>query len=181
VNIIDPTLLFLISLFALRGYFKGFFRESLSLLGIFAGFMVAVRYDERVGALLAGYWELSLTVLRAVAFVALFFVLYFTFSLAGWLLHRAAKKLFLQTFNRMGGIALGVGKGTAMLALVFFFLSTSSIMPQRARQRIEESYLAPTFYQLAERLIQIGKTALLPAKGSQAQEKEASRYFWTLG
>ena len=177
MNIVDPIFFFLVSLFALRGFFKGFFRESSSLLGIFIGLMVAVRYDEPVAVLLGSTWELSLIVLRAVAFVGLFFVVYFIFSLAGWFMHRWAKLLFLQTFNRVGGILLGMGKGVAILALVVFFLGTSPLIPQGARQRIDESYLAPTLYQLAEGLIRIGKTSLLPPEESQARDKEVSGYF----
>ena len=46
VNWIDPILLVILFLFGLRGYFKGLFRETLSLGGLIVGFMLAARYDE---------------------------------------------------------------------------------------------------------------------------------------
>ena len=77
MNIVDPILLGLLLFFALRGYFKGLFRETFSLLGLVVGFMVAVRYDEPVAALWAESWKPSYFLLRAITFVALFFLAYF--------------------------------------------------------------------------------------------------------
>lgn len=168
MNTVDLTLVVLLFLFALRGYFKGLFRESFSLLGLIVGFMVAVRYDEPVAALWTQYWKSSLILLRALTFVGLFFIVYLTFSLAGWLLHRAAKFLLMQSVNRMGGILIGAGKGAAVLAFIIFLLVSFPLMPPKAKQRIDESYLAPTLHQLAQILIRIGKANLLPAEESEA-------------
>ena len=177
MNIVDPILLVLLSLFALRGYFKGLFRESFSLLGLIIGFMVAIRYDEPVALLWSDYWKFSLIVLRGLTFVGLFFAVYFTFSLAGWLLHRSAKFLFLQTVNRVGGIVLGVGKGAAVLALIIFFLASFPLMPQKTRQKIDESYLAPPLHHFAQGLIRIGKANVLPQEESAARDAEGLGYF----
>jgi membrane protein required for colicin V production len=172
VNIIDPILLVLLSLFALRGYFKGFFREAFSLLGLIVGFMVAVRYDEAVATLWADSWNFSFIVLRAITFVALFFVAYFSLNLLGWLLHRSASFLFLQGLNRVGGVLLGMGKGAALLAFVIFFLSSSQLLPRTMRQRMDHSTLAPLFHRLAQGMIQLGRADLLPRKDSQADVRE---------
>ncbi len=173
MNIVDPILIVLLSLFALRGYFKGLFRESFSLLGLLIGFMVAVRYDEPVAALWVDYWKASLIVLRIVTFIGLFFVIYFVFSLTGWLLHRSAKFLFLQGVNRVGGILLGAGKGAAVLALIIFFLVSSPLIPQQTRRKIDQSYLVPSLHYIAEGLIRVGKTSLLPQDDSPAREGSA--------
>src|SRR5215468_10093270 len=99
LNWIDPTLLVVLFLFGLRGYFKGLFRETLSLAGLVIGFMVAVRYDATVAVWAGSYWNTSSIILKGAAFIAIFFFVYFVFAVAGWVLHRAAKVLFLQTIN----------------------------------------------------------------------------------
>ena len=177
MNIIDPILLVLLSLFALRGYFKGFFRESFSLLGLLIGFMVAVRYDEPLALFWSDYWKFSLLLLRVITFAGIFFVIYFTFSLSGWLLHRSAKLLFLQTVNRIGGIMLGMGKGAAILALVIFFLTSSPLISQKTRQKIGESYLAAPLHQIAQGLIRIGKANILAPEGSADRDENGISYF----
>jgi membrane protein required for colicin V production len=175
VNIVDPILLGLLLLFALRGYFKGLFREVFSLLGLVVGFMVAVRYDEPVAAMWAASWTSSYFLLRAITFVSLFFLAYFGLNLVGWLLHRSASLLFLQGINRIGGVVVGAGKGAALLALLIFFLTSSPFLPSQATQRIHQSFLAPLLSQFAQGLILFGR-ANLPTRGD-AESGEQDGYI----
>jgi membrane protein required for colicin V production len=168
VNWIDLILLLVLFLFGLRGYFKGLFRETFSLGGLVIGFMVAVRYDEAVAAWAGLYWNVSSIILKGTAFVVIFFIVYFIFAVAGWGLHRAAKVLFLQTINRLGGIAVGLGKGTAVTALIIFFVTTSAWIPRSTRERVEDSYLGPPLSHLAVKLIRVGKEKLLPEESDRA-------------
>ncbi|MBI2359977.1 MAG: CvpA family protein [Deltaproteobacteria bacterium] len=172
MNIIDPILLIFVSLFALRGYFKGLFRESFSLLGLIFGFMGAVRYDESLAMLLGEYWQMPLILLKAASFVGLFLLVYVLFGLVGWLLHRSAKVLFLQTVNRLGGVVVGAGKGTALLALAIFALASASLMPQGTKRIMDGSFLVPPLYQLARVIVRVGKANLLPSQEVPARERK---------
>jgi membrane protein required for colicin V production len=169
VNWIDLILLTVLALFGLRGYFRGVFREIFSLLGLLAGFMAAVDYREPVAALAASYWGLSPFVLKGAAFVAIFFSAYVALSSVGLLLHRSQKLLFLQTFDRVGGIAVGIGKGTAVTALLVFFLGSSSWVPNATRDDLDGSYLTPPLSQFAEGIVRFGRDRLVPkgADGSR--------------
>ena len=177
MNIVDPILLALLSLFALRGYFKGLFREAFSLLGLFVGFMVAVRYDEAVATLWAEAWTSSFFLYRAVTFIALFFVTYFSLNLVGWLLHRSESLLFLQGINRVGGVLLGTGKGAAILALAILFLTTTPLLSRKAKQSFGHSYLAPALNQLAEELVGLGRAKLLGEGNAPGSDRDGSRYL----
>jgi membrane protein required for colicin V production len=169
VNLVDPILLVILFLFGLRGYFKGFFREIFSLAGLIIGFVMAVRYDEAVAAVAESYWKISPIVLKGAAFVAVFFVVYFLFSLLGWLLHHSEKILLLQSINRIGGIAVGLGKGTAFAALIVFVIASTSWIPVPARKQLQDSYLVPPLSRLAEGMIRLGKEKLFLKDGGQAQ------------
>ena len=171
MNWVDLALLAVFSLFGLRGYFKGLFREVLSLCGLVVGFMVAVRYDEHVAALAVPYWNLSAFVLKGGAFIVIFFVVYFVFNLAGWLLHHSERALFLQTMNRVGGIAMGIGKGAALMALIVFILDSASWVPYSTKTSLENSYLVSPLSRLGEGMIRIGKEKLFSAEGSAAQKR----------
>lgn len=175
VNVIDLLLIAVVSLFALRGYFKGLFREICALLGLFLGFVVAWRYDERAAALLAESWQTPFAMLKAVAFVALFFATYFSLNLVGWLLHRAAPHLFLQGINRIGGALVGAGKGTAFLALGIFFLISTPLLSAKSKDALGHSYLAPLFDRLARELVGFGKTKVLEPGEPRAGAGKVSR------
>ncbi|MGE5302491.1 MAG: CvpA family protein [Alphaproteobacteria bacterium] len=176
MNWVDLALLAVFSLFGLRGYFKGLFREVLSLCGLGVGFMVAVRYDEHVAALAVPYWNISPFILKGGAFIVIFFVVYFVFALAGWLLHHSEKALFLQTVNRVGGVAVGIGKGAALMALIVFILHSASWVPQATKESLENSYLVSPLSRLGEGMIRIGKEKLFSAEGSAAQMR--SKTLW---
>ncbi len=177
MNIIDPILLALLFFFALRGYFKGLFRETFSLLGLLAGFIVAVRYDESAALFLSGYWKVSFIILKALGFVALFFIVYFAFNLAGWVLNRAAKVFFLQTVNRIGGLVVGMGKGAAVLAVIVFLLGASPFASHKMLQKMKESYLVPTLNKFGEEIIRIGKANLFPPGDSEARNTRGIGVF----
>lgn len=157
MNWVDLIVLAVLALFGLRGFFRGLFREVLSLAGLVVGFMLAVAYDQEVAAYAAGHWTVSPIVLKGSAFVAIFFLVYFVFSLVGWLLHRSEKLLFLKTLNRSGGIAIGVGKGAAVAALAIFLLTSAAWLPQAARDNLDGAYLSAPLSQLAEHLVRMGK------------------------
>lgn len=120
--------------------------------------MVAVRYDEPLAALWKSYWKVSPTVLRVLCFVALFFIVYFLSNLVGLLLHNSARLLFLQTINRVGGIAIGLSKAAVLLSLVLFFVSLSSWMPETMRKNMEGSYLVPPLRRLGGKLAQVARS-----------------------
>ncbi len=168
VNWIDLTLLAVLALFGLRGYFRGLFREIFSLVGLVAGFTVAVHYNETAASLAREHWSASPLLLKGAAFVVIFFVVYFLFNLAGWLLHHSSKPLFLQTLNRVGGVVVGIGKGAAVAALLVFFASSASWLPRSTRDKFDGAYLVSPLSRLADGLIRIGKDKLLPKEPGEA-------------
>lgn len=163
------TLIVALALFGLRGYFRGLFREVLSLAGLGVGFVVAGRHYETVAALGETYWNVSPLILKGAAYIALFFFVYFLFSSVGWLLHRSEKFLFLQTLNRIGGIAVGIGKGAALAALLLFFAATASWLPHSARDKISGALLATPLSWVAEEIIRAGKETMFPKPGGAAR------------
>jgi membrane protein required for colicin V production len=175
VNWVDLIVIVVLGLFGLRGYFRGLFREVFSLAGLACGFMLAVVYGAAVAVLAAAYWSFSPLVLKGGAFITIFFVVYFSFSLVGWLVHRSVKLLFLQTVNRTGGIAIGMGKGAALIGLAIFFLSSAAWLPERARENIAGAYLIAPLTQLGERLVRVGKEKIFLDNGAMELPTSGTR------
>ncbi len=167
MNWVDLILLGVFALFGFRGFFRGFFREFVSLAGLVAGFMVAVAYDQNLAALVSNHWRMSPLLLQGISFVTLFFVGYFLLNLAGWLLHRSEKLLFLTTLNRTGGIALGLGKGAAVIALTIVTLNSTSLLPGPSRDDFASSYLVEPLSRLGQGLIHFGRDKVFAGEGSQ--------------
>lgn len=174
VNIVDLLLLVSLFLFGLRGYFKGFFRETLALAGLLVGFIAAVRYNQAVATIVEKHWEVSPLVLKGALFVAIFFLVYFLFNLVGWFLHRSEKVLFLRTLNRAGGIAMGFVKGAALMALVVFFLNSAAWIPPLVKEKFVTSVFVPPLSLFAEGIIQFGKERIFTTQSGRAQPSPRS-------
>jgi len=170
VNWIDLILICLLALFGVRGFFRGLFREVFSLLGLFVGFIAAVAWVAPGAAYAGEFWQPPPLLLKGAVFVAIFFIVYFVFSLLGWLLHRSERLLFLKTLNRAGGMAVGLGKGAAIVALAIFFLSDAAWLPKRDQENFHGSYLVSPLSHFAETLIRMGKARM----GSSADGEHAS-------
>ena len=169
VNWIDLSVLFILVLFGLRGYFRGLFREVFSLAGLVLGFMIAVHYNDAAAALVKTYWATSPLLLKGVAFVAAFFLVYFILNLFGWLLHRSEKRLLLHKVNRVGGVAVGVGKGAAIIGLIAVLFSSASWMPHSTRDKLDGAYLISPLSRLGEGLFRFGRENLFRQTRAQAQ------------
>ena len=161
MNWIDLIIICMLALFGLRGFFRGLFREVFSLLGLIAGFMIAVAFLPSAASYAAAFWKAPPLFLKGAVFVVIFFLVYFVFSLMGWLLHRSESLLFLKTVNRAGGIAVGLGKGAAIIALIVFFLSEAVWLPKAGQQNFHASYLVSPLSRFAESLIRLGKQRVL--------------------
>jgi uncharacterized membrane protein required for colicin V production len=122
--------------------------------------MIGWRYDEPVAVLLPAVGQLPPVVVRAISFVALFLVVYGVFCLVGWLLHRAASFLLLQSLDRAGGFFVGAGKGAAVLGLLVFLLASFPPLSEPLISRIDQSYFARSFYRAVEQVVEAGKAQL---------------------
>jgi uncharacterized membrane protein required for colicin V production len=169
VNWIDLSLLSILVLFGVRGYFKGLFREVFALCGLVLGFTVAVRYNGVLAAAAGTYWNVSPLILKGVAFIGVFFIVYFLLNLVGWLLHRSEKVLFLQAFNRVGGVAIGISKGACVMALIVWFVSSASWMPHSTRDQMGAAYLILPLARLGDGILRVGKDKLFPKAYDEAQ------------
>lgn len=129
--------------------------------------MAAIAYDQEILALLPVHWQVSPLLQKGVAFVSIFFIVYFLLNLLGWLLHRSEKLLFLKTLNRTGGIVLGAGKGAALCALVIFLLNSNSLLPPPTRANFADSFLVQPLSRLGQDLIQFGKEKIFTGEGSE--------------
>ncbi len=140
MNIVDAVLAAVLCVFAVRGYFKGLFREVFALLGLSVGFIVSLRYYEQV-SLRVDFWPYSPLILQVIVFVLLFFLVYIAFNWVGLMLHRSSGLLFLSGFNRLGGLLVGGSKGAFFLGVGLFLAISQSWVPQNYQQQFGKAAL----------------------------------------
>ncbi|HVN84749.1 MAG TPA: CvpA family protein [Candidatus Binatia bacterium] len=141
MNPVDLAGAAVLLLFALRGYWRGFFRETFGLLALFGGLAAAARFAAPLALRLEPYAALPV-VREGLAFVGVFVVVHATVTLAGYVVHRLAGASAQGVSNRLAGVVVGAGKGGALLAFVLLFLHLFPLM-RTLDARLAESRLAP--------------------------------------
>lgn len=109
--------------FAVRGLMRGFFREVLSLVGLFLGLWIALLKFVPLGEWLQNRFPLTEPLPYHLAFLAIFLSVSSIAGIVGYLLHRAAKGLLMGWLDAIVGLGFGCIKGVVMLTVLLFLLA----------------------------------------------------------
>ncbi len=164
MNEIDVALVVLLLICALRGFWRGFFRESCGFFSLIIGIVAALRYAEAGAALLATRIELSdlpATVRLGIAFVGIFAVVNTAGTILGFLCDRLFGSGARRRVTRVGGAVFGLGKGGAVLAFVLLFFYLFPVLPGLDRQ-IMDSQIARPMVAAASAVLRVGWQGAAP-------------------
>ncbi|HSF32416.1 MAG TPA: CvpA family protein [Candidatus Tectomicrobia bacterium] len=123
MNGVDLIIAVVLLGFAVRGLMRGFFRELLSLLGLFLGLWIALLQFVPLGEWLQHRLALTDPLPFHFAFLALFVSVSLIASMVGYLLHRAARGLLMGWLDAIVGLGFGFVKGVMILTVLLFLLS----------------------------------------------------------
>lgn len=184
MNILDYIILGLITLFGIRGIFRGFFKEISSLAGIIVGLLIGNHYNPQMADVLKAYIPLE-KYLPFVSLITLFLLAFLFFTLLGILLHHLFKRLFIAWFDRSLGVIFALVKGMVIsylliVLLTFFVPSASPLMAEsKAARWVVVTYqsmfrlVSPDLYRDWKKKISEGskKAGKIISKGKEAVKK----------
>lgn len=153
MNAVDIVLVAVFALCAIRGYWRGFFREFFALLGLAVGGLAAVRLTPNGVEFLEPYLALPEPIVAGVAFAGIFVIVHTMVNIVGLLFDRLAKAIFLSGINRLAGAVFAAGKGAVVMALVLFGLHLVQRFPE-LDQQIMSSTIGRPLVQAAGELIE---------------------------
>jgi membrane protein required for colicin V production len=122
LNWVDLIIAVMLLGFAIRGLIRGFFRELLSLVGLFLGLWVALLKFVPLGEWLQHRFPLTEPLPFHLAFLMIFLAVSVVASMAGYLLHRTAKVLLIGWLDALVGLGFGCVKGVMILSVLLFLL-----------------------------------------------------------
>ena len=143
MNPVDVALMVLVGFFVLRGFWRGFFRESFGFLALVAGIFCALEFTGAVIGRLPEVGDLLGTTGPMVVFVGIFVLVHTVINLVGLLLDRIANSLLFRTVSRLTGGAFGAFKGAAVSAFVLLFLHLFPVSSNLDRQIRESQFARP--------------------------------------
>ncbi len=116
--IIDIILLICFVPAIVYGIRKGFVKQVVEIVAIVAGVWAAFSFSASLSAWLAQYFTLEPELLRIVSFVVIVLLFVLLLGLAGSLLTRLLKIVFLGWINGLLGLVFGVFKVALVLGLL---------------------------------------------------------------
>lgn len=122
MNGVDVALVVVLAGCALRGWWRGFFRECFGVVALVMGVAAALRLTAGGEAALQPHLHLPSQVGAGVVFVAIFVSVHGVINVVGMLLSRLKHTTPPGVLNGIGGALLGVAKGTVVLAFLLLFL-----------------------------------------------------------
>ncbi|MFV0522342.1 MAG: CvpA family protein [Mangrovibacterium sp.] len=123
LNFFDIACAVLLILAAIRGFFKGFLHEVLSLVGCFVALWLSLTFSDDVAPFLIEKLSLSVGYSNAIAFVVIFVLVIILVRLLSFGLTKLASALLLGFVNRLLGLLFGVCKMALFLSILLNLIS----------------------------------------------------------
>ena len=118
---LDICILLFLSFWSIRGFFKGFASEIISLFVWFTAFYLILNFLHIPVNYIKGY-VVSIEISRILTF-AIIFVFTFIFSMiSGYLVSKLMSIIGLYSFDKFLGLFFGLIKGFGFMLLITYFL-----------------------------------------------------------
>lgn len=135
---IDFVLGLALAAMLVRGWTRGFVRETLDLIGLIAGVLIAFRLSGPFGDFLSDSFSISPEVARIGGGILLFVLFGVLLSIASHYLSKAMSLPGLSMVNRVGGAAVAIGWGVVIVLIVVSLVVVLPV-PESWRDNLEES------------------------------------------
>jgi uncharacterized protein YkwD len=140
---IDILLIVLVLLLLLRGWFRGFVREAMDLVGLLVGIVLAFRFGSAVGSIVEAMAGVSDDTARLIGGVVVLVVVGVGAAVITRLIERHARLPGLNLINRVGGAGVAVAWGV-FLATILLSLAAVAPMPQAVAEQLDDSAVTQT-------------------------------------
>ena len=117
MNGLDIALAVILFFFFLRGIFRGFIKEVVSILGLVGGFWLGTLYYPAVADAIKPFIQ-SEAYRQTIGFIAIFLVASFLISLLGLILDKLIKLTISNVGNSLMGAVLALAKGVVLCAVI---------------------------------------------------------------
>jgi membrane protein required for colicin V production len=125
MNFIDLIVIIVTSFFLLRGLFRGFILELTIVIGLIAGYLIAINYYNLLSIIvLETYFpQIPETISHIISFAIIFIIINIALRLVSGLITKTLKFAMLNWLNRLLGAVFGTIKALLILGITAFLLN----------------------------------------------------------
>ena len=133
MNQLDALLLILLVPFALRGWWRGFCRETLAIVGMVGGTLAAAAYAPALTTAIEARHVVPSGAAVPLAWAAIILGACIAAAIVGRIADRLLRALMLGGANRLAGALFGSLKGAALLGFILLLVEHFAPSPALAR------------------------------------------------
>ena len=137
----DIAIIVFLSYWAIRGFFKGFASEVLSLLIWSTSIFLSIKYFYIPSSMIETYISSS-DLSNFLTIIMLFIITFFTSAISGFLISKLINMIGLYSYDKVLGLLMGGLKGLVFTMLVIFSIEQTTI---KDYSFIQESQITPHF------------------------------------
>ena len=150
----DIAILVFLSYWAIRGFFKGFASEVLSLIIWSLSIFLSIKYFYIPSSIIETYIS-SPELSDLLTIIMIFIITFFTSTICGFLISKFVNIIGLYSYDKILGLFIGSLKGLIFTMLVIFVIGQTSIKDSFF---IQESQLVPHFDYFLDKYIKTSES-----------------------
>ncbi len=159
-SLFDVAVIILTLLLGLKGIFRGFIKESFSLIGLVGGIFVASRYADAVGEAIEKnfYHFQNGSAQSLVGFLIVLALFWGFFVFLGTVFSSIANpKGNMSVVEKVLGFVVGSVKVFFIFSIIFYILSTIEIVRANLQKYVQKSEVYPYLIKTGEYIVKIKK------------------------
>lgn len=142
MNWVDLAIVIFMIYFLVMGYFQGFFRGSIELLGLLVTLFFTFSFYAKAAQYISTQFGLNISVAKVIAFATLWFISYLIYYFVlNYLYKKIPERLKESKFNRFGGGAPALVKGL-IVTTILLILTLILPLPTRYRDEVSNAKIA---------------------------------------
>ncbi len=156
-SLFDIAVVVLILLLGLKGIFRGFIKESFSLIGLVGGIFVASRYGDMVGNTIdqSFYHFQNHSALSLVGFLVVLALFWLVAVFLGTLFSGFANSGSMSIIQQILGFVVGVVKVFLIFSIIFYILANIEIIKSNLEKYVSKSAIYPYFMKTGAYIVKI--------------------------
>lgn len=123
MNYLDIIIVILLIIGAVRGFRKGMIIELATLAGLIIGIFLGVLIADIIGLIIVGIIDVNIIAIKIISFIIIFAIVLLVLYTLAKIIERLLKMIFLNIFNRIGGIFIGALKTAFILSVILIFVN----------------------------------------------------------
>jgi membrane protein required for colicin V production len=123
MNYIDYIIIGCAAFFLIKGLVRGFFSETLGLVGLIVALICATKYMSNLSDWIDHFIKMQAAIATVLSFVIIFFAVFLIFHLVAHFLEKLFDQAHLGWLEKLAGACVGFFKGVTIVSLLLMFLS----------------------------------------------------------